>query len=195
VVVTDLDTRHLAHLTQTNVEVRQHDIVRDPLEQAAFDLVYTRLVLQHIPERAHALQRMLAALKPGGWIVIEDYDGATDLADPTMYSGERRLRTRPVIVQVMTARGVDLGFGRRVLGLLKAAGLQDVEAEGSLTMYQAQSPGTLLMRTAIEQLRPALVATGAIAEAEVERDLAVLEQGDFLMPSFIMWTTWGRQVG
>ena len=172
VVVTDIDIHHLTHLNQANVEFRQHDIVRDALEEGAFDLVYTRLVLQHIPERAQALQRMLAALKPGGWVVIEDYDAETDLSDPARYPGEQRIDAWIVAARLMTARGVDLRFGRRVVGLLKATGLGEVEAEGSLVMYQAHSPGTLLMRANLEQLRSALVATGTITDAELDKDLA-----------------------
>lgn len=194
VVVTDIDTRHFTHLKQANVEVRQHDIVHDVLEESAFDLVYTRLVLQHIPERTQALQRMLTALKPGGWMVIEDYDAETDLTDPVRYPGEQKIAALRVAAQLMTVRGVDLGFGRRVVGLLKAAGLSEVEAEGSLVMYQAHSPGTRLMRANLGQLRSALVATGSITDAELDQHLATLEQPDFLRPSWIMWTTWGRRV-
>ena len=194
VVVTDIDSRHLVHLSQPNVEVRQHDIVRDAVEENAFDLVYTRLVLQHIPEREQALQRMLATLKPGGWVVIEDYDAETFFSDSAAYPGEPRLRSQTVVGRFMTARGVDFRFGRRVPGLLKAAGLHEVGAEGYLVMYQAHSPGTLLLRAGLEQLRSALVATGAVTEAELDEDLATLEKPDFLMPSPIMWTAWGRRV-
>jgi hypothetical protein len=34
----------------------------------------TRHVLQHVPNRHRALERMAAAVKPGGWLVVEDVD-------------------------------------------------------------------------------------------------------------------------
>ena len=39
-----------------------------------FDLVHARLVLVHVPDRAPALATMAAALRPGGWLLVEDAD-------------------------------------------------------------------------------------------------------------------------
>ncbi len=55
--------------------MRRHDIVADGLESGAFDLAHERLVLQHLPGRRQALERMIGAVKPGGWVLIEDFDG------------------------------------------------------------------------------------------------------------------------
>ena len=74
VVATDLDPRFLAGHGRANLDVRQHDIVTDPLEGAAFDLAHARAVLEHIPDRQRALQRMISAVRPGGWLVLEDID-------------------------------------------------------------------------------------------------------------------------
>jgi ubiquinone/menaquinone biosynthesis C-methylase UbiE len=77
VLVTDIDPRHLDALAEAgwpNVEVQRHDVGQDPLPAATFDLVHARLVLIHVPQREAALARLVAALKPGGWIVVEDFD-------------------------------------------------------------------------------------------------------------------------
>src|SRR5437764_5658736 len=47
-----------------NVDVKQLDVVRDDLPPSHFDVVHARAVLQHIPEREHVLDRLLAALRP-----------------------------------------------------------------------------------------------------------------------------------
>jgi ubiquinone/menaquinone biosynthesis C-methylase UbiE len=65
VVATDIDPRFLDAVGSPNLEVRRHDIASDPLPEAAFDLVHTRLVLVHLPEREAALRRIVRALKPG----------------------------------------------------------------------------------------------------------------------------------
>src|SRR5262245_1930125 len=69
VLVTDIDTRFLEALKSPNLEVLRHDVTRDPLPDGAFDLVHTRMVLIHLPLRHEVLQRLVAALKPGGWLV------------------------------------------------------------------------------------------------------------------------------
>jgi SAM-dependent methyltransferase len=48
--------------------------VTDPLEEAAFDLAHARAVLEHIPDRRHALERMISAVRPGGWLMLEAID-------------------------------------------------------------------------------------------------------------------------
>jgi ubiquinone/menaquinone biosynthesis C-methylase UbiE len=88
VLVTDIDPRFLEPLDAPNVEVRRHDIVTDPLPEAAFDLIHARAVLIHLPERERVLARLVSALKPGGWLVDEELDSASLLPDPTMYPGE-----------------------------------------------------------------------------------------------------------
>ena len=46
----------------------------DAPTQGTFDLVHARLVLVHVPDRARALATMVAALRPGGWLLVEDAD-------------------------------------------------------------------------------------------------------------------------
>jgi ubiquinone/menaquinone biosynthesis C-methylase UbiE len=49
VVATDLDVRWLEERVRApNIEVRQHSVVDDPLDDRSFDLVHERLVLLHV---------------------------------------------------------------------------------------------------------------------------------------------------
>ena len=53
-------------------ELRRHDIVADPPRGR---LTWrARLVLVHVPDRARALATTVAALRPGGWLLVEDAD-------------------------------------------------------------------------------------------------------------------------
>src|SRR5262245_52790165 len=76
VLVTDIDPRFIeGRQRNANVELRRHDIGTDPLPEQTFDLIHARLVLQHVPQRLEALARLVTALKPRGWLVIEEFDG------------------------------------------------------------------------------------------------------------------------
>ena len=77
VVATDLDPRFLTAIDAPNQEVRQLDIVQDLIEADSFDLVHARLLLEHLPQHQTALDRMFDALRPGGWLLVEDFDHAT----------------------------------------------------------------------------------------------------------------------
>jgi len=73
VLATDIDTSWIDGVAP-HVEVRRHHVARDDPPSGVFDLIHARLVLCWIPERDQALRRMVGALRPGGWLLIEDFD-------------------------------------------------------------------------------------------------------------------------
>ena len=88
-MATDLDTRFLETLSIPNLEVRRHDIVTDPLPESTFDLIHVRLVLVHLSQWESVLERLVAALKPGGWLVGEEFDSDSLPPDPVTSPGEK----------------------------------------------------------------------------------------------------------
>lgn len=74
VMAIDIDTRFVESLAGEAVEVRRADIRSDELSQSEFDLIHARLVLEHLAERREIIENLVAALRPAGWLVIEDYD-------------------------------------------------------------------------------------------------------------------------
>jgi len=194
VLVTDIDPRFLESRQAPNLDVRRHDIVNDPLPEAAFDLVYSRLVLLHLPEREKALANMVAALKPGGWLVDEDFDASSMPPNPAVNPGEVLLKTLLASRRVMQDRGADdRVFARRLFSRLRAHGLVNVEAEAYTSMWASGSPGASLLRANFEQLRSNMIDAGYITEEEFNEDLLRLDDPNFMMPSPIMWTAWGRR--
>jgi len=193
VLATDIDTRFLETLGRPNLEVRRHNIVTDPLPQAAFDLAHTRLLLMHLPEREKALERIVAALKPGGWLLAEEFDAYSMRPDAGVNPVELFSKTNAAVQRVMMESGVDLRYGRLLPGRLRAHGLVDIAAEGRMFLWQ---PGTLtasLWRANYEQLREAILAAGYVTPQEFEQHLALLDRGDFMNPSPVMWSVWGRR--
>ena len=193
VLATDIDPRFLKNMELPNMEVRRHDIVADEVPEGAFDLVHCRLVLLHLPERETALRRMISALKPGGWLLVEEFDSASLPADPGANPAEVLSKTQMAMTRVLDDRGVDRRYGRLLLSQLQAHGLVEVDAEARMSLWPGGSSGACLLRANYEQLRTDMIDAGYITEEELEHDLARLERADFLMPSPIMWTVWGRR--
>src|SRR4051794_29920487 len=133
VLATDIDPAWLE--AGGGYEVRRHDVAADPPpEPGTFDLVHARLVLVHIPDRARALATMVAALRPGGWLLIEDADTALQplaCLDDSGPAQRRANRLRDAVRELLAGRGADLRFGRTLPRALRAAGLVDVAAAGS----------------------------------------------------------------
>jgi ubiquinone/menaquinone biosynthesis C-methylase UbiE len=193
VVVTDIDPRFLEPLAAQNVEVRKHNIVTDPLPDATFDLIHARLVLIHLPEREKVLTRLVSALKPGGWLVDEEFDSVSLLPDPTVSPSEVSLNTQLAVMGMLKDRGVERRFGRLLYGRLRAHGFVEVGAEGRMFMWRGGSSDVSLMRTNFKQLRGALLDAHYITEQEFDQDSARLDDPEFMAPSPIMWTVWGRR--
>ena len=193
VLVTDIDSRFLEPLDASNVEVRRHDVVTDPLPQAAFDLIHARAVLIHLPERERVLARLVAALKPGGWLVDEEFDSASLLPDQTKYPGETLLKTQLAMMRLMDDRGVERRFGRMLFERLRLLGLDAVDAEARMSMWHCGSPGASLMRVNFEQLREAMISGGYITAQQIAQDISQLGNPLFMAPSPIMWAAWGQR--
>ena len=192
VVVADPEPRRFESLRLPNLEVRRHDLAREPLPEATFDLIHARLVLLRFPEREALLARLVAALKPGGWLVDEEFDTALS-PDPYLGPGEVLQKTYLATERVMDGKGVDRTFGRRLFGLLRAHGLESVGAEGQASMWSWRSPGAPVLRRIFEQLRGEIVAGGHVSAKEFEQDVAAFDDPAFFMPSPLLWTVWGRR--
>lgn len=195
VVATDIDPRFVEALEAPNVEVRRHDIARDDLEVNAFDLVHARAVLEHLPEQEQALARLVAALRPGGWLVVEDLDFFSFVPGSGMNDSDAELFTRcwSLSRAAGEARGLSADYGRRLYGVVAAHGLVELTAQGRVTVAHGGSPAAEAWRLTTEQMRDAIVGPGRLSEPELERYVALLQDPGvvWMMPTMV--AVWGRQ--
>src|SRR2546425_4656314 len=167
VLATDIDTRFLDALSQPNLEVRKHDIASDELPAEAFDLVHARAVLEHLPERDKALARMVEALRPGGWLLVEDGDFSRPLSLPeTAFrypaaQARRGMRVLKKMTAVLGQSGFDPEYAIRLPGELVAQGLVDVGGETRSVLVWGGSRGSLVQTRGLDELRAKLIEAGA----------------------------------
>jgi hypothetical protein len=136
-VATDVNLQRLSHL-RAPVEVRRHDIARDDLESAAYDLVHCRLGLEHLTEPVVAPHKMATAVAPGGWLVVEEADfGLVEFAGAAE-SPPGSIVLRYVFTRWAAAGVIDSYLGRRLPGLVGALG---AEAFGVDAVTQIGGPG------------------------------------------------------
>jgi len=199
VVATDLDPRFLDGHGRANLDVRKHDIATDPLEEAVFDLAHARAVLDHIPDRQRALERMISAVRPGGWLVLEagDFGGVmaaalAHYADPPEHAPlyERAVRA---LGAVLSAAGGDANFGAQLVRMLTDAGLVNIAAEAHVPLVAGGTenwvPGT------VEQLAEHMVRTGLVTASDIESVLAMTADRSCHYAPSPMVTAWGQRPG
>jgi SAM-dependent methyltransferase len=165
VTAIDIDTRFIEPLASDAIDVRRLDIRTDELPQAEFDLVHARLLLEHLSDRRQILDRLAATLRPGGWIVIEDYDWSCfgfEGDDPGMN------KVTEAIMSFMQKAGYERDYGRRVVDQIADAGFTDVRGEGRVRVIDSTSPGFNFFRLSFESLRGAIVEAGMISADEAE---------------------------
>jgi len=192
VVATDLDTGFLASLEEPNLAVMRHDVVADDLEEGAFDLIHARLVLEHLPERDLALKRLVAALAPGGVLVLEEFDWSS-LHCPPGPSAELFDQVMAAAQDFMESTGYSGTFGRSLTVAFRAQGLVDIGAEGRVIVAVAGSPATEWWRLSAERMSEGIAARGGASRSDLDRFFSLLdtEGFSFLYPALI--AAWGRR--
>jgi SAM-dependent methyltransferase len=190
VLATDIDISWLP--SDARFEVAQHDVAEDQPPHGPFDLIHNRLVLTHVPKRAEALRRMASALRPGGWLIVEDFDvsiqprACPDAATP---EEERANRVQAGFIELLAARGVDLVLGRTLRKRLVALGLTDVGAEAYAPLAVPATRQLAIANTL--QVREGLNALG-LAD-DVEAHLEALRAGRIEIATPPLVTAWGRR--
>jgi SAM-dependent methyltransferase len=195
VVATDLETRFLEAIETDNLEVRRHNIVSDPLEKHTFDLIHVRAVLAHLPERDDVLRRLVAALKPGGWLVpiVADFTSvcAVDGSDD-----DRAFFDRAFASFLETARviGFDPTYGRRIGSHLRSIGLREVHVEGTIMEWDALHPLASLYQMTLQRLHDLITGMGALSEDEYLRLNNIMTTSGFRGLSNTIFLARGRRV-
>jgi len=141
---------------------------------------------------------MVTALKPGGLLVVEDFDPTfIDSRYPTSDAAAAALFQKMVAVQgrLMAARSGELAltWGRSLYRRLQAHGLVNVGMEGYLAVREGGSPGARLFGANFEQIRQEAVNAGFITNEEIDQVLMLLDDPDFAISAPVMFTAWGRR--
>jgi len=187
VLATDIEMDLLSALTVPNVTARRHDVRTDPLPDNEFDLVHTRFVLIHLPERDDVLRRMVAALKPGGRIVLGDVDFSTmrlSVADA------RYEKVGQAFDAAVRLAGWDPEFGSKLPAMLERHGVADVTGSGVCDYQRGDSVLTTILSLTLRRVQPLLLAQG-VTEQELDYVHELLLDPAIALQGPTMWSAWG----
>jgi SAM-dependent methyltransferase len=194
VLATDINLSWAVGAAAPNVEILEHDVAGSTPPGGPFDLVHARLVLVHVPARDAALATMVAALRPGGVLLVEDADPALQPLSCLEETGPEQVlanRLRRGFRSLLAERGVDLAYGRSLPRRLREAGLVDVAADAA---FPVSDPACNHLEAAtINLVRDQLLDHGIATEAEIERHLAAVVAGRLDLAQPPMISCWGRR--
>ena len=196
VVATDIDPRFLTALDTPRLEVRQHDVLERDFEPAHYDLVHCRALLMHLSSPDLAIRRMAAAVRPGGWLFMEEGDfgawGAVDPAHPGAAAFDRA--TRAVWDTLHRLEVMDVRFGRRLSTLIEQLGWGDADHEARLRVSRGGDTVGRFWAVTFSSMRSSpLVDAAAITPSELETTLQLLDDPGFAFIGPIPFSAWCRK--
>lgn len=194
VTAIDLDPRHMRG--GPGIDIRTGDIRTTTLPANCYDLIHTRLLLMHLPQRQEIVRQLATALRPGGLLVISDWECShpADLlvSAPSPQAAAAFTRFQTALGGLAAVRGADLSWARRVPAAMRTAGLVEITSETYNRLWAGGQPGCLLHASNSRQLHQPLLHAGMRAE-----DLTTLRQAmadpDTLAYSYLLYTTVGRK--
>jgi SAM-dependent methyltransferase len=149
-----------------------------PVPGGPYDVVYTRLLLFHLPERVAVLARLWDAVAPGGHLVVQDYDlGPIDVV-PSLDSVDEIAR---VIDQTFLALGCDIRAGFHLPQLFAEAGVGAPDGTDVAGRIEPLATGQRLLAATFASVLPAALGHGVTDEQQADAALSglVRDAGSF----------------
>jgi ubiquinone/menaquinone biosynthesis C-methylase UbiE len=167
--------------------------VTDLQEVHAYDLVYSRFLLTHLPHPEAILERMVPAARRGGWVIAEDIEFAAHFCYPSCPAFSRYV---DLYQRVVTNKGGDPNIGPRLVSLFLDSGLDDVQVEVVQPTFRS-GPGKRIAAITMAHIQEAVVQEGLATEQEVEgivRDLdPFIADSRTILSMPRIFQVWGRK--
>ena len=165
-------------------------------EESAYDLVFARYLLSHLPRPQRAVEAMVRAARPGGHLVLEDVFFPGHICYPSNAAFDRFVELYQAVAR--EKEGGDAAIGVRLLGMALEAGLVDVRV-GLIVPTFREGEGKWVTRVTMEHIRGAVVGAGLASASEVDKvvdELGRLADDDrTLMSMAPTFQVWGRKAG
>jgi SAM-dependent methyltransferase len=190
----ELARQMVAERGLANVEVRHGDGRATGLEHGGFDLATSRLVLVNVPQPEEIVREAVALVRPGGTVAFHEADWVAHVCDPPLDAWTRLV---DLFHRFSQLGGMDLYVGRRLPGLLRAAGLDDVRSRAIVHVYEPGHGRRTILADFVDNLGDRMIEAELITRTELD-ELQVtlrrhLEDPDTLVLSHLFIQAWATK--
>jgi SAM-dependent methyltransferase len=182
----------LAQRKLGNVRVMVGDATATSLEENSFQLVHERLLLIVVPDPMKVIFEMVRLAEPGGIVAVEDVDVGSWTCEPPHPAWTRLFAA---FEAVYTRDGKNLRVGRRLPGLLRAAGLEKIDGKAHARL---NGPGDFHQQQLLVFVKlfwRQIIGAGLINEEELKTLFDQLERHladpGTLVVSPLLFQAWG----
>jgi SAM-dependent methyltransferase len=190
VTAVDINPVLLELIPAQNLTVERRDVRTHDLPESAYDLVSCRALLHQISDYAPAvLGRMAAALKPGGWLLVQEPD--FHLAPTT--ESEVWANTWRSLIEWGHDNGVDWLIGRELPGMVGSLGIGQPRAETNVQNIRGRDRGALYFRLFFDEVRDRVLGSGHLDATTLDAATALLDDPDYWTQCWMMTAVWARK--
>lgn len=177
-----------------NVKVRHGDGRATGLEHGSFDLATSRLVLVNVPQPEEIVSEAVALVRPGGTVAFHEADYVAHVCDPPLDAWTRLVDLLNSFSQL---NGTDLFVGRRLPGLLRSAGLADVQSRPIVHIYEPGHGRRTILADFVDNLSERIIDAELITRGELDQLQATLrrhlDDPNTLVLSHLFIQAWGKK--
>jgi SAM-dependent methyltransferase len=190
VTAADLNTVLLDLVPAPNLTVQEIDVRRTRLPANAYDLVSCRALLHQVSEHAPAvLEQMAAAVKPGGWLLVQEPDfHLAPTTEPELWAATWR-----ALIGWGRDQGVDWLIGRRLPAMVSDLGLGRPQARTAVQNSRGGDRGAVYFRLFFAEVRDRVLASGLLDAATLDAASRLLEDPDYWTQCWMMTAVWLRK--
>lgn len=162
----ELARKFVVDLALDNVDVRQGDARATGLPGNSYDFVTERLIMHNIPRPEEIVTEAVRLVRPGGWVAFHEGDRVGQVIDPPAESWNWLM---DVLKQYADRNGINLFVGRRLPGLLRRAGLVDIQVRPVVYIdHEPGHPRRVVLADFAENLRDRLIENELITKDEFD---------------------------
>jgi ubiquinone/menaquinone biosynthesis C-methylase UbiE len=186
----DINPVLLELIPAQNLTVEQMDVRTGQLPANAYDLVSCRALLHQISDHAPAvLAKMATALKPGGWLLIQEPDfHLAPTTEPEVWA-----KTWKALIEWGRANGIDWLIGRKLPSMVSTLGLGQPQAKTDVQNIRGRDRGALYFRMFFAEVRDRVVGSGRLDAATLDAASALLEDSNYWTQCWMMTAVWVRK--
>jgi len=190
VTAIDINPVLLELVPEQNLIVEQMDLRTGELPTDAYDLVTCRALLHQISEFApRVLAQMSAAVKPGGWLVVQEPDfSLAPTTEPEVWASAWK-----GLIEWGHSNGVDWLIGRKLPGMIDELGLGHPQATTDVQNIRGRDRGAVYFQMFMAEVRDRVVASGQLDAATLDAASALLEDSNYWTQCWMMTAVWVRK--
>jgi len=183
VTAIDINPVLLELVPAQNLSVRQMDVRTGELPSESYDLVTCRAMLHQIAEYApQVLARMAEAVRPGGWLLIQEPDfHLAPTTEPEVWAS-----TWKGLIEWGQANGVDWLIGRKLPSIVAELGLGPPQAKTDVQNFRGRDRGALYFQLFFAEVRDRVIKAGQLDAATIDAASALLDDPNYWTQCWMM---------